>query len=287
MNNKERIEEIERQLQNPTFWDDKESAQKIIRELNELKAEGGDPYDNSIAVLTIISGAGGVDAEDFARILFEMYKKYIQKNNWDFCILNENENEHGGFKSITIEIDKKGSYKKLKKERGVHRLVRVSPFNAKRQRHTSFALVDVVPEIPEVKKFEINDADLEISLARSSGPGGQNVNKRETSVRIKHIPTNISVHVETERSQAQNKEKAMEILCGKLFSLLQSQRVEKIQDLKIEKSIEWSNQIRSYVLNPYKLVKDNRVDYEERDPEKVFDGNIEGFIKALEGYCDD
>ena len=273
-------------MKDPHFWEDKAKAQALTKELNQLKSEGSDPYKDSGVVITIIAGAGGVDAEDFANMLFEMYKKYLNKNNLDIVILSENRNEHDGIRNISFEVNHKGTYSKLKNERGVHRLVRISPFNAKKQRHTSFALVDVIPKIPKVNSFELDEKDLEISLSRSSGPGGQNVNKRETAVRIKHIPTNITVRVETERSQLQNKEKALEILCGKLLVLMKKQRKEKVQDLKVDDSIEWSNQIRSYVIHPYKMVKDLRVNYEEKDPDKVFNGDIEGFIEALKNYSE-
>ncbi|MDD9867941.1 MAG: PCRF domain-containing protein [Candidatus Campbellbacteria bacterium] len=274
-----RIKEIEEEMQIPGFWDDKKRAAELTQELHELKKSGGGS-ENYPAILTIISGAGGDDAEDFARMLFEMYYKFFEREGWEVAIIEKKETEHKGLKSGKMEVLKKGSYATLKNESGVHRLVRVSPFNAKKQRHTSFALVEVIPKLPPLKEVIINPEDVEVFLARSSGPGGQNVNKRETSVRIKHKETGILVHCEGERSQARNKECALEILRGKLFTLKKEQR-EKAKSSYSSKdvSIEWGNQIRSYVLHPYKMVKDHRTNYEERFPEKVFDGHIGCFLK--------
>lgn len=286
MNNdiNQKIEEIEGEMRLSDFWSDKEKAQAKIRELNELKnaKQGLGKYDNLNAIITIFSGAGGDDAEDFSAILFEMYRKYIDAKNWQTYILHKNENEHRGFRNITFEVIGKGSYGVLKNESGVHRLVRISPFNAKKLRHTSFSMVEVTPKLENIVDFKIPEEEIEIQFARSSGPGGQNVNKRETAVRIMHKETGISVHVESERSQAQNKEKALELLKGKLFKKREDDRRKEEKGLSISKtvSIEWGSQIRSYVLHPYKMVKDHRTEVEIRDVDKVLNGNIQEFIDA-------
>lgn len=280
-----RIKEIEEKMNSPDFWSDKDDAQRVIKEYQELKdeLEGVGKYDRGDAVLSIYAGAGGDDAEDFAYMLFEMYENYINDRGWEAVILHEHKNDHGGYRNVSIEIKGKNVYGSLKHEAGVHRLVRISPFNAKGQRHTSFVLVDVVPKIEKVSEFEIPEDDLEISFARSSGPGGQNVNKRETAVRITHSGTGVSVHVDSERSQERNRDKAMEILRGKLYLMLQEEQKKEIKELSnvSDKSIEWGNQIRSYVLHPYKLVKDHRTDVEVRDVEDVFKGNLTPFVDAF------
>jgi len=281
---KERLKEIEAAMNLPDFWNDKDKAQALIKEMQELKdeIEGLGKYDKEHAMITIIAGAGGDDAEDFARMLYEMYEKHAESKNWEFHILHEHKNEHGGYKNITAEILGKGSYGHLKREAGVHRLVRISPFNSKGARHTSFALVDIVPTLKKIGNVEIPEDDLEVQFAKSSGPGGQNVNKRETTVRITHVPTGVSVHVDSERSQQQNREKALEMLTGKLFCLLEEQQKEEISELSgvQDQSIEWGSQIRSYVLHPYQMVKDHRTNVDVRDVEKVLDGNLEEFIDA-------
>ncbi len=277
---KKRIEEIEKEMSSPHFWEDKVRSASITRELNELKKRLHTKGDSYPAIITIIAGAGGTDAEDFARMLGEMYVAYLTKKLIPFEVVEEKKNEHGGIRRIVIEIQKKDSYTLLKGESGVHRLVRVSPFNARKQRHTSCSLVEVVPLLPPMKEVDILPDDIEIYYARSSGPGGQNVNKRESSVRIKHKETGIMVHVEAERTQEQNREKAIELLRGKLYCHNLSAYTKKKQEFNSTKevSVEWGNQIRSYVLHPYKLVKDTRSGYEERDPDVVFDGEIDGFL---------
>ncbi len=286
--NKEQIEkkilEIEEQMQASDFWSDKDKAQAIVREYEKLKnqKDGGGEYDKGSAVLTIFAGAGGDDAEDFARMLLEMYMKYFDKQKWTYSFLHENKNDHGGFRNITLEIDGKSVYGKLKNESGVHRLVRVSPFSAKSLRHTSFCLVEFIPKFEKVTEMEIPEDEIRVEFARSGGPGGQNVNKRETAVRVIHEPTNISVHVSTERSQGQNREKAMQILAAKLYKIREDERIAKEKGMYISKTTEitWGNQIRSYVLHPYQLVKDHRTEAETRNIKDVLDGDIEMFLEA-------
>jgi peptide chain release factor 2 len=231
--------------------------------------------------MTIFSGAGGDDSEDFSSILFQMYRKYLSKKGWSITILHQNQNDHGGFRNLTFEISGEGVYGNLKNESGVHRLVRISPFNAQKKRHTSFSMVEVIPKLPKVNDIDIPENELEVTFARSSGPGGQNVNKRETAVRLVHLPTKLSVHVETERSQAQNKEKALDILKGKIFKIREEERLAREKGMQISKttSVEWGNQIRSYVMHPYKMVKDHRTDVETSKIDAVLDGEIDEFIE--------
>jgi len=287
----ERIAEIEARMAAADFWTDKVKAQETIREYDDMKdaLAGVGKYDKGGAILTILSGAGGDDAEDFSRILLGMYLKFASNKNWETLILHKNENDHGGYRNITIEIIGKSAYGTLKNESGVHRLVRISPFNSKKMRHTSFSLVEVIPKFSarggpaSGGEAEIPESDLRIEFSKSSGPGGQNVNKRETAVRIVHVPTDISVHADSERSQVQNKEKAMAILQGKLHRAREEADKSEKESMYISKTtdIEWGSQIRSYVLHPYKMVKDHRTDVEVRDVEKVLEeGELDEFIEA-------
>jgi len=232
------------------------------------------------AILSIYPGAGGKDAEDWALMLLRMYQKYAEKKKWKFAVLDKKEDEYGGIKNATVEITGENAYEILKNENGVHRLVRISPFSSQHLRHTSFALVEVLPVI-EAREIRIKDEDLEIETFRSSGPGGQNVQKVETAVRIKHKPTEIIVSCQSERSQFQNKEKALEILRGKLYQLSQQEKAQTIEELKGKKiKIEWGNQIRSYVLHPYKLVRDERTGKKWPNiVEEVLEGNLDLILK--------
>ncbi len=280
-----RIQEIENRMQSADFWNDKEKAQAEIKELQELKSEilGGSKYDKGDAIMTIFSGAGGDDSEDFSAMLLFMYRKYFDSHNFSYSIIHQNENDHGGFRNITLEIKGKNAYGTLKNESGVHRLVRISPFNAKKLRHTSFSMVEVIPKFEALTELEIPQDDIEIELSRSSGPGGQNVNKRETAVRVVHKPTGLSAQSDNERSQAQNKEKAMQLLYGKIFAKMEDDRKKSEKGMYVSKTtqIEWGNQIRSYVLHPYKMVKDHRTDFETHDVESILEeGNLDGFIEA-------
>lgn len=277
--------ELELAMAAPDFWSDKNAAQAAIRRMQELKAEiaGEGVYDKGDAVMTIFSGAGGDDAEDFSRILLDMYLKFCERRGFSVVMLHQNENDHGGYRNVTIEISGRSVYGTLKNESGVHRLVRISPFNAKSLRHTSFSMVEVIPKFEKTADFEIPEDELRIEFSRSSGPGGQNVNKRETAVRIVHVPTNISAASENERSQAQNKERALQILKGKLYKALEEERISKEKGMYISKTtqIEWGNQIRSYVLHPYKMVKDHRTNVETGNVDKVLeDGDLDEFIEA-------
>ena len=283
---KKELEKLEFEMAQGNFWEDKVRAQNTIRRIGEIKDEmmGNEKYDKGNCILSILSGAGGDDAEDFSAMLIRMYLKYIERNKWQVSLIHENKNDLGGYRNISIEVVGKNAYGQLKNESGVHRLVRKSPFNSKGLRHTSFSLVEVVPELEKNSNVvEIRPEEMRIELSKSGGPGGQNVNKRETAVRVVHLPTNLSVHVTSERSQEQNKEKAIEMLKGKLFKKIEEDRKKEKDGLSISKTteIEWGSQIRSYVMHPYKMVKDHRTGIEVGNIDLVLlDGEIDPFIEA-------
>ena len=277
------IDKLEKEIQASDFWGDKNKAQSILKELAELKNKkaGANKYDKGSAIITIISGAGGDDAEDFGAMLLSMYMKYANKKGWKISFIHEHKNEHNGYKNVSFEIIRKGAYGTLKNESGVHRLVRISPYDANSRRHTSFASVFVYPEIDETIKIEIDEAELRIDTYRSSGAGGQSVNKTDSAVRITHLPTNIVVACQNERSQHKNKAMAMKILRSRLYEFELEKQKERMETFhKTKKEIAWGSQIRSYVLHPYRMVKDHRTGIEVGNADAVLDGDIDRFIQA-------
>lgn len=243
-------------------------------------------YDKGSAVLSVFAGAGGKDSEDWAALLTRMYVRFSEKRGWKTKAIHEHWGEYSGpagwgIKNATIAIEGPYAYGYLKRESGVHRLVRISPFSSQSLRHTSFALVDILPEFVEPDEVEINPEDLKIDFFRSSGPGGQNVNKRETAVRVTHVPTGIQAASQAERSQDRNRETAMSVIRSKLYELSLRKQDEERKGIKQEKvSIEWGNQIRSYVMHPYQMVKDHRTNVETSQIDKVLDGELNEFIEA-------
>jgi peptide chain release factor 2 len=255
-----------------------------LRELKKQSRYTG-KYDKNNAVLRISAGVGGTDAMDFAAMLERMYLRWAEKSGYQATVLERSAGETAGVKTSVIEIDGPFAYGKLQSENGVHRLVRLSPFNAE-SRETSFALVEVLPSLSEPETEKIDPADLKVDVYRASGHGGQSVNTTDSAVRITHLPTGTVVAIQNERSQLQNKEKALEILRGKLVQLQLAQRADSINQLRAGESASWGSQIRNYVLHPYKLVKDVRTKYQEKDPDAVFDGRIDGFIEAYHDTID-
>lgn len=238
-------------------------------------------YDKNDAILSIHAGAGGTEAQDWAAMLARMYARYVERSGFTLEELDENRDVEAGLKSITYLVHGKNAYGYLKTEKGVHRLVRISPFDSAKRRHTSFASVDVTPDLPDDVEIEINPEDLRIDTYRSSGKGGQHVNKTDSAVRITHIPTGVVVQCQNERSQFQNKDRAMKMLYAKLLQIREEEKRETIEDIQGQYSqIAWGSQIRSYVFHPYTLVKDHRTGYEVGNVQAVMDGEIQGFIDA-------
>ena len=262
--------------------------QEVTKKMQTLQSELEDfrietllkgKYDSNNAILTLHSGAGGTEAQDWTEMLFRMYQMYCEKRDYKIKVLDELEGDEAGIKSISFLVSGENAYGYLKCEKGVHRLVRISPFDANARRHTSFASVEVMPEIESLPEIEIRPEDLKVDTYRSSGAGGQHVNKTESAIRITHIPTGFVVACQTERSQIQNRETAMKMLYSKLAEKQEEDEMKKLNDIKGEiKKIEWGSQIRSYVFCPYTLVKDHRTNYETSDIEGVMNGNIQPFI---------
>lgn len=245
-------------------------------------------YDDHAAILKISAGAGGTDAQDWAEMLERMYLRWAEKNDFKTELIERSAGEEAGIKSATYSLAGSYAYGKLKSEHGVHRLVRLSPFNSDNLRQTSFALVEVMPEIAAPEEVQIDDKDLKIDVYRSGGHGGQSVNTTDSAVRITHLPTGIVVAIQNERSQLQNKETAMTILRSKLAQMQLEQHAETLADLRTGESASWGNQIRNYVLHPYQLVKDTRTKYEDKDTAAVLDGKLDGFIDSyLEQFAAD
>ena len=259
------------------------NTNKLQKELEkfELTTLLSGKYDNNNAIITIHPGAGGTESQDWAEMLYRMYTRWATKNNYIIKELDYLDGEEAGLKSVTFEIIGENAYGYMKCEKGVHRLVRISPFDSGGRRHTSFASVEVLPEITDDIEIEINQDDLRIDTYRASGAGGQHINKTSSAVRITHIPTNTVVACQSERSQIQNRETAMKMLKSKLLDLKEKEQKEKIEDLKGEqKEIAWGSQIRSYVFCPYTMVKDHRTNYEVGNVEAVMNGEIDGFMES-------
>lgn len=332
-NKEKRVEELEREMEAPGFWDNAERSQKMMKELSALKGdmeiyhklqnqkeeielmiemgyEENDPsvipdiqemmdefiqdfehiriktllsgeYDKDNAIVTLHAGAGGTESCDWASMLYRMYLRWADRQGFTTEVLDYLDGDEAGIKSVTFQVNGENAYGYLKSEKGVHRLVRISPFNAAGKRQTSFVSCDVMPDIEEDVDVEINPDDLKIDTYRSSGAGGQHINKTSSAVRITHLPTGIVVQCQNERSQFQNKDKAMQMLKAKLYLLKQQENMEKLSGIRGEVTeISWGNQIRSYVLQPYTMVKDHRTGVESGNVDSILDGNLDPFING-------
>ncbi len=284
-----RFNEIERGLAQIDEQTNADEIKKLEKQINQLEIEKlfTGKYDKQSAIISIYAGAGGQDAEDWAGMLFEMYSNFCERRGWKTKIIDESTGDFQSktgrrpVKDITFEVKGNYAYGYLKREAGVHRLVRISPFSPEKKRHTSFALIEVLPDLRDIKEedFKIPEKDLKIEFSRSSGPGGQNVNKVETAVRIVHLPTGLAAASQVERSQAQNRERAINLLKAKLLKLMEATQVKELDELKVKVKPEWGSQIRSYVLHPYKLVKDHRTGVETSQADKVLEGELDLFIE--------
>jgi len=264
------LKDIENQINETKIKNDKLFLQTLLNE----------KYDNCNAILSLHSGAGGTESYDFVNMLFRMYERFACSENLKFTVLDFSK-EDVGYKGLVVKIEGENAYGKLKSEKGIHRLVRISPFDSNKRRHTTFASVEVVPEIENDENVELNEKDLKIDTFRASGAGGQHVNTTDSAIRITHLPTNLVVTCQNERSQIQNKETALKILKSKLLEIKIRENLDKISDIKGDSlKIEWGSQIRSYVFCPYTLVKDHRTNFETSDVQSVMDGNLEPFILA-------
>ena len=260
-----------------------EGLDKVKKRLEALRLETllTGPYDKNNAILTLHAGAGGTEAQDWVQMLLRMFTRWAENKDYQVEILDYLDGDEAGVKSVTIQIIGENAYGYMKSEKGVHRLVRISPFDASGRRHTSFASLDVMPEIDESIEIDINPEDIKMDVYRASGAGGQHINKTSSAVRLTHIPTGVVVACQTQRSQFQNKDTAMKMLKAKLFDIKEREQKEKIEDLKgVQMDIAWGSQIRSYVFCPYTLVKDHRTNYENGNVNAVMDGELDGFINA-------